>query len=431
VREATLDLLPSRGRVAPLNPWAAVIVAALLLQFVLELVADVLNLRSLRAEPPAEFRALFDAERYRRAQEYTRTRTVFGLVTAAFDLLLVLGFWFSGGFAALDQAVHRLGFGPIATGLLFIGALGLGWVILHVPLRWWSTFVIEARFGFNRTAPQTFWTDLGKGLLLTVVLGTPLLAGVLWLFETVGPGAWLWCWLASALYAIGVQFVAPAWIMPLFNRFTPLAPGALREAILAYARSVGFPLEGVFVIDGSRRSSKANALFTGFGRHRRVALFDTLVEKLGPDEVVAVVAHEIGHYKRHHVVQGMAIGILELGVLFFLLSITLRQPGLFDAFYLHAPSVHAGLVVFALVLTPLESALSVALNALSRHNEREADAFAATTTGSGTPLARGLTRLAIDSLANLTPHPLHVLLHASHPPVIERVRDLARQPQPT
>ncbi len=391
--------------------------------------ADVLNLRSLGAEPPPDFRELLGTDRYRRVQEYTRSRTVFGRFVAAVDLLLVLAFWFAGGFAALDRAVGQLHLGPVATGLLYLGTLGLGWVVLHVPVRWWSTFVIEARFGFNRTAPRTFWTDLGKGLLLAAVLGGPLLAAVLWLFATLGPRAWLWCWLVSSLHAVAVQFVAPAWIMPLFNRFAPLAPGALRETILAYARSVDFPLDGVFVIDGSRRSTKANALFTGFGRHRRVALFDTLVATLEPEEVVAVVAHEVGHYKRRHVFQGLTIGILELGVIFFLFSRVLRWPGLFAAFFLPGPAVHTGLVVFALLLGPLETALAIARNALSRHNEREADSFAATTTGSGTPLARGLMRLAADSLANLTPHPLYVLLHASHPPVAERVRELAPGPR--
>ena len=274
----------------------------------------------------------------------------------------------------------------------------------------------------------TFWADLGKGALLATLLGGPLLAAVLWLFLRAGSAAWLWCWAVSTVFVVGVQFVAPTWIMPLFNRFTPLADGPLRDALLGYARTVAFPLEDVFVIDGSRRSTKGNAFFTGFGRHKRVALFDTLVERLAPAELLAVVAHEIGHYKRHHVVTGMALAVLHMGAVFFLLSFVLASPGLFAAFSLDGPSVHAGLVLFGLLLTPVEVVLSVVLHALSRRHEHEADAFAAATTG-GEPLATGLMRLSADSLANLSPHPLVVALHHSHPPVLERVRTLRARAQ--
>ncbi len=298
--------------------------------------------------------------------------------------------------------------------------------MVHLPLRWWVTFVVEERFGFNRTTRRTFWTDLLKGLGLAAALGGPLLAAILWLFAAAGARAWLWCWLATALAVVGIQFVAPTWILPLFNTFTPLPGGGLRDAILSYARSVDFPLEGVFVIDGSRRSTKANAFFTGFGRHKRVALFDTLVTTLDAGELLAVVAHEIGHYKRHHVLTGTIVAILQAGTAFFLLSLVLDSQRLFDAFAMDTHPVHAGLVFFALLFTPIDLVLSVLVHAYSRRNEFEADAFAARTTGAGEPLASGLKRLSADSLANLTPHPLHVLLHASHPPLLERVRALRR-----
>src|SRR5581483_1437349 len=236
--------------------------------------------------------------------------------------------------------------------------------------------------------------------------------------------AWLWCWLAATVFTVGAQFVFPRWIMPLFNEFRPLADGGLREAILSYARGVGFPLDGVFVIDGSRRSSKGNALFTGFGRHKRIALFDTLLGTLDGDEVVAVVAHEVGHYKRHHVVTGLALGVVQMGVVFFLLSVFLTDRRLFDAFYMDAPSVYAGLVFFGLLFSPIEAVLSVALHALSRRHEVEADRFAVETIGSGERLASALVRLSADALANLTPHWLYVVLHYSHPPVVTRIRAL-------
>jgi len=407
-----------------MNAYGAIVLTALLFEFALGVVADALNLRALDPEVPAEFRDVYDADRYRRVQAYTRARARFGLVTSAVDLGLLLAFWFMGGFALLDDSLRRLGLGPIGTGLLYLGALGVGRLIVALPFRWWSTFVIEERFGFNRTAPGIFWMDLLKGTVLAVLLGGPLLAAILGLFERTGSQAWLWCWLASGVYVLAVEFVAPTWIMPLFNTFEPLGDGPLRDAVLAFARSVSFPLEGVFVMDGSRRTSKANALFTGFGRHKRIALFDTLVDRLGTDEVVAVLAHEIGHYKRHHVVQGTVIALLHLGVAFFVVSALLARPALFAAFGVQGQPVYAGLIFAALLLSPAEMVLAVILHALSRRNEREADAFAVATTGSGERLARALKRLSADALSNLGPHRLYVLLHYSHPPVRERLRAL-------
>jgi len=220
-----------------MNVYGLIILAALLLAFGLRVAADLLNLGALDPALPAEFRGVYDADRYRRSQEYTHVRTRFGLLTTTLDLALLLAFWFAGGFGWLDRQVRSLGLGPIPTGLCFVAFLGLARSILAIPSSWWSTFVIEERFGFNRTTPKTFWTDLVKGLGLAALLGGPLLAGILWLFERTGSQAWLWCWLVSALVAIGLQFIAPTWIMPLFNRFTPLAPGELRDARFSPTRA--------------------------------------------------------------------------------------------------------------------------------------------------------------------------------------------------
>jgi STE24 endopeptidase len=409
-----------------MNTWAVVILTALLVEYSLEGVANALNVRALDPEVPVAFRDVYDAERYGQAQRYARARTRFGMLGSTMNLTLLLAFWLAGGFHWLDAAVRGLALGAIPSGLVFVGSLALGRGSVAIPLRWWSTFVIEERFGFNRTTPRTFWIDLTKGFVLATLLGGALLATILWLLAAAGPRAWFWCWLASAAFLVGVQLVAPTWIMPLFNRWSPLAPGELRDAILAYTRSVGFPLLDVFVIDGSRRSTKANAFFTGFGRRKRIALFDTLVEKLQPDELVAVLAHEIGHYKRGHVWKGMVAAIVQMGLVFVLLSVLLRQSGLFEALGV-APSAHAGLVGFALVFSPLALGLSLATHAWSRRHEREADAFAERTTGQGDRLASALKRLSADSLSTLTPHPLYVVLHYSHPPVLERIRSLCRQ----
>jgi STE24 endopeptidase len=406
------------------NAYAIVILGALLARFALSVGADLLNLRAFRPELPAELRAVYDAERYRRAQEYTRARTRFALVPETAGLLALLAFWCAGGFAGLDGIVRSLGFSPVPSGLVFVGTLAVGSALLRLPFRWWSTFVVEERFGFNRTTARTFWTDVAKGAALAAVLGGTFLAAILWLLEHAGAHAWLWAWLAAAAFTVCVQLVVPTWILPLFNRFTPLGPGPLRDDIVAYARGVGFPLEDVFLIDGSRRSTKANAFFTGFGRRRRIALFDTLVERLSRGEIVAVLAHEVGHWRRRHVPKGIALGIAQIGLVLFLFSVFLHRPGLFAAFGVQEPSVYAGLVFLSLLLVPLDVLLSLGARVVSRRYEREADAFAVATTGAGAPLADALARLSADSLANPTPHPLYVFVNHSHPPVLERVRAL-------
>lgn len=411
-----------------MNAYAWTILGAVLLQNGLAVLADVLNLRALRAEPPAGFEDVYDRERYARSQEYTRARTRFSFWPQAFDLALFLGFWAAGGFAWLDRVTRELGYGELVTGLLFLGALALAKALLDLPFRYGSTFVIEERFGFNKSTRATFWADAAKGFALTLVLGGPLLAAILWFFGRLGDGAWLVCWAVTALFTLVLQWVAPTWIFPLFNKFQPLEEGELRAAVLAYARKVSFPLEGLFVIDGSRRSTKANAFFTGFGKRKRVALFDTLIAKHPTEELVAVVAHEIGHYKRGHILKGLVLGVLQAGVVFWLLSVVLSRRELYEAFGVTTPSVHAGLCFFVLLYSPLELVLSLLVQAFSRRNEFEADAFARDTTGRAEALVSALKRLSADSLANLTPHPLYVALHHSHPPLVERVAALRRRP---
>jgi len=299
--------------------------------------------------------------------------------------------------------------------------------LVGVPFRLYATFVIEERFGFNRTTLGTFFADLAKGLLLGAILGGTLLTLVLWLFGWAGPRAWVLCWGVSAVFIFFIQLIAPTWIMPWFNTFTPLEAGKLREAVLQYARRIGYPLEGIFVIDGSRRSSKANAFFGGLGKHKRVALFDTLVAEHTTDELVAVVAHEVGHYKRRHVLIGSIVAVAQLGLMFFLLSFFIDRAPLFEAFFVEERSVYVGLTLFALLYQPISLVLSVPGNALSRRNEFEADEFAAETTGQTDPLIAALKKLSAGHLVNLTPHKLEVLLHYSHPPVLQRIEALRAQ----
>lgn len=407
-----------------MNLYAAIILTALIAEYVTELLADRANARALDPELPKEFDGVYDADSYRRSQEYTRARARFSLWPSTASLISLLVFWWLGGFGWLDGAVRELDRGPILTGLVFMGALFIAQGILGLPFQWWSTFVIEERFGFNRTDAKTFWGDRAKGLALAVVLGGPLLALILFFFDRAGSSAWLWCWGVATAFSLAVQFIAPTWLMPLFNKFTPLEDGELKSALTKYADSVAFPLDDVFVIDGSKRSSKANAFFTGFGKHKRIALFDTLVEQQSPDELVAVLAHEIGHYKRKHILKSMVLSFLHTGLLFWLLSYFLSEPALFQAFRIEVPSIYAGLVFFGLLLKPVEMGLSLALHAFSRKNEFEADAFAAETTGQPEKLISALKKLSLESLSNLTPHPVYVLLHYSHPPVLQRIAAL-------
>jgi len=407
-----------------MNPFALVITLALVTEYSIQLVGDLLNLRSLSPELPEEFSGTYDDAKYARSQEYTRATTRLGLLRSTFDLALILAFWWSGGFTWLDALVRGFEQGPIVTGLAFMMILVLGLKLLSLPFQLYSTFVVEERFGFNRTSVGTFWADQVKGLVLGGILGGALMAAVLFFFLRTGESAWLWCWATTTVFALVALFVAPTWIMPLFNKFTRLDEGELREAILRYAERVSFPLEGLFVIDGSRRSSKGNAFFTGFGKTKRIALYDTLIEGQTTGELVAVVAHEIGHYKRKHILKSLVIGVLHFGVLFFLLSRFLESQPLFDAFGVAEPSVHAGLVFFGLLFTPIEMVLSFAMNAFARKNELEADEFAARTTGEPEHLVAALKKLSSENLANLTPHPFYVRLHYSHPPVLQRIAAL-------
>jgi STE24 endopeptidase len=409
-----------------MNIFAIVILSAILLQLLLDLVSGLLNLRALKLEPPAALKDVFSPDAYRKSQQYLRETTQFNLLVGSFGLSLLLAFWFLGGFNWLDLLVRSWELGSIVSGLLYTGILMAVYDIIMLPYSIYSTFVIEQRYGFNKTTPATFIADRLKGLLLAAVLGGPILACILAIFELAGANAWLFCWAAVTGYVLAIEFIAPNWIMPLFNKFTPLEEGELRTAILGYAASVAFPVQNLFVIDGSRRSSKSNAFFTGFGRNKRIALFDTLIAQHTIPELVAVLAHEIGHYKKKHIIWGLAISILHFGLLFFLLSLFIDNPLLYQAFYVQQPSVYSGLIFFSLLYTPAEFLLSILMNMLSRRFEYDADRFAAHTIPDPLAMASALKKLCADNLSNLTPHPFFVFLHYSHPPLLQRMEAIEK-----
>ena len=409
-----------------MNAIAVIILVTIGIDFILNAWADYLNLKMLRPELPESFSGVYEPVQYRKSQEYLRVNTRFGWIAGSLNVVLLLIFWFAKGFPLLDQWVRSWNFSPILSGLIFIGILGLIKAVISLPFSVYGTFVIEERFGFNKTTWSTFMLDLLKGLILAILLGAPLLAGILFFFEYAGAYAWLFCWIAVTLYMLAIQFIAPTWIMPLFNKFKALEAGELKSAILSYAESIKFPVQNVYVMDGSRRSSKSNAFFTGFGKHKRIALFDTLIKKHSVKELLAILAHEMGHYKKKHILLSMTLGIAQTGLMLYLLSLFISYPGLFDAFYMDHTSVYGGMIFFAMLYSPLDFFIGMIMQVVSRKNETAADRFAVQTTGDPRAMADALKKLSAHNLTNLTPHPFYVFLNYSHPPVLERINNISQ-----
>ncbi|MBF0370096.1 MAG: M48 family metallopeptidase [Magnetococcales bacterium] len=409
-----------------MNAASWLIPTILVLAYLLELVANLLNLSALKQPPAPEIADLEDKDQRQRSCAYTRAKTQLEIWQSTLSLIAVLLFWFAGGFNLLDQLVRGFGWGLVATGTAYIGGLMLLMQLLGLPFDLYGTFVIEGRFGFNKTTPATFVGDWLKGWLLALVLGGPLLAVILLFFEKSGPWAWLYCWGAAGLFMVFVQYIAPTWLLPLFNRFTPLPEGELREAIIAYAKRVRFPLSNLFEVDGSRRSGKGNAFFVGFGKQKRIALFDTLIANHGVEELVAILAHEVGHYKMGHIPKGTLLSILHLGGMFYLMSLFLSESGWLMALGLEQPSVYGGLVFFSLLFTPVELIVTPAMKWMTRKFEYEADRFAARSLDDPSQLVKSLKKLSGSHLSNLTPHPFYVILHYSHPPLAQRIAALQR-----
>ncbi|MCI5222578.1 MAG: M48 family peptidase, partial [Candidatus Electrothrix sp. AR4] len=399
-----------------MNPYLIFILTVLLSGYLLNLLVSFLEVRSLRPELPEEFSDLYDEEKYRRSQEYTKRISRFSEVQDTVTVLVTLIFILVGGFNKIDLLARSVGLGSINTGLLFTGALLLLSSIMSLPFSIYSTFVIEEQFGFNKTTPKTFILDALKGILLTIVIGGPLLAAILWFFEITNGMAWLYCWMAVVAFTFILQFLAPVLIMPLFNKFIPLEDGELKQSITSYADKQHFSMKGIYTMDGSKRSTRLNAFFVGFGRFRRIVFFDTLVEKLNPNEIVAVLAHEMGHFQHKHIVKMMGISILQMGIMFYILSLFLGNKQLFAAFGMEQVSIYASLIFFGFLYAPVSMLLSIFFNIYSRKNEYQADAWAVTTTaGKGQELINGLKKLSVHNLSNLTPHPFNVFINYSHP----------------
>lgn len=411
------------------NFMSVLILAGVFVLWKLEFAATLLNLKAFPAEVPKPLEGLMDAEKLDKARDYLRVNAKTGIIQSTASLAVLLSFWAIGGFGLLDTWARAQTDSPVVAGLIFLSLLFLGQSLVSLPFSIYDTFVIEQKFGFNRATPATFIMDRLKGLLLAAILGLPLGAAVLWIFGNVAH-AWLWAWAVVTVFQLLLTYLAPSLIMPLFNKFTPMPEGELKKEIEELGVSCGFPLDGVFVMDGSKRSTKANAFFTGLGKRKKIALFDTLVDKSTRPELLGVLAHEIGHFRCGHIKQRLAVGVLQTAAIFFLLGLATDPDGkfsrlLFDAFGVAQISPHVGLVLFSILLEPVGKVLAVLANAWSRKHEFEADAYAAKVTGDGEALGEALKKMTADHLSHPSPAPLRVWLDYSHPPLIQRLRALA------
>ena len=384
-----------------------------------------LNIRASRQPIPTLLADLYDAERYRKQQAYAMTNRKFSLLSGAVSTLVTLAIFAFGGFALFDGAVRAVSASPIVQTLVFWGIFFLISWFISLPFDIYRTFVIEQRYGFNRTTPKLFAADAVKSLLTSLVIMGIVLALCSWIYTLTPRWFWLMAWGAVSLFSLFMQYFYSQLIVPLFNKQTPLPEGELRTAIEDFAARVDFKLDNIFVIDSSKRSSKSNAYFTGFGRRKRVVLYDTLMEQLTTEEIVGVLAHEIGHYKHRHILLSLAESFATNLLMFWVFSLFIWSDALAAAAGCGAASFHVNLAVFSLIYTPVSLVLDIVTNIISRGHERQADAFAAAH-GMGPAEASALKKMSAKSLANLTPHPLVVFTEYSHPTLAERVEALLR-----
>lgn len=404
------------------NTYYIIIIGALLFEYILSTVSSVLNMNSITESVPEGFQDHYDEDKYSKSQAYLKDKTRFGLLSGAFSLILTLVVIHSGVFGELDSFVRENASNSIIAGLIFFGILFIINDIINLPFALYSTFVIEEKYGFNKTTYQTFVIDKLKGYGLTIVFGSLIMIPVLYFFNTYGSNAWWIAWGLITVFIIAVQPLFVNVIAPMFNTFTPLEEGELRTSIENFAKKVNFPIGRIDVMDGSRRSAHSNAYFSGFGKSRRIALFDTLLDKHSTEEIVSVVAHEVGHYKKKHIVTGTALGILETGFMLFVFNYFITDLELFKVFGVEKTSSYCGLIFFGMLYSPVSLLTSIFTTAMSRKNEFEADAYALETTKKEEPLVSMLKGLAASNLSHLTPHPLMVFLSYSHPPVSERIK---------
>ena len=400
-----------------------IIIGILVFEFLLERLLDYLNSTKRSTVLPKELEGIYDSEKYKQQQQYEKANSTFSGISSTFNLLIFLLMFFLGGFSYVNKIALGVSDHPIITALVFFGILIIGNEIINIPFALYDTFVIEERFGFNKTTPKTFVLDKIRLWILAAVIGGGLLSLIILFYQKATENFWIYAWIVISAFLIFLTIFYSTLIVPLFNKQTPLEEGQLRNEIKSFCEKAGFKLDNVFVIDGSQRSTKANAYFSGLGRRKRIVLFDTLINDLKIQEVVAVLAHEIGHFIKKHVRQYIVLSIIQTGLLLYIFSLFVDSPELSKALGVETPSFHIGLISFGILYSPISTILGLLMNMLSRKNEYEADRFAKEHYDVNA-LASSLKKLSVKNLSNLTPHPAYVFFHYSHPPLLQRLKAL-------
>ncbi|MDN5200495.1 M48 family metallopeptidase [Fulvivirgaceae bacterium BMA10] len=397
-----------------------IIIVIISADFLLDRVLDYLNLSNQKNELPNTLKGIYDEEKYLKSLAYNRAQTKFSFITSAFSFALAFFMLYGGGFGILDSWLRPFFQDPIILALAFFAVLFFASDIITIPFQWYSTFVLEEKFEFNKTKPKTFVLDKIKGYVLTLVLGGGILWILLYLINMLDANFWIYFWIVISAVILLTNMFYTTLIVPLFNKLTPLEDGELKEAIKAYSQKINFPVHNIFVIDGSKRSSKANAFFSGIGKKKKIVLYDTLIKNHSVEELVAVLAHEVGHYKKKHIIFGFIFSVLQIGVMLFIMSFMIFNQELSLALNGTQTAIHLNLIAFAILYSPISKVTGLLMNILSRKNEFEADAFA-TTTFNGQALQIALKKLSVNNLSNLLPHSLYVFFNYSHPPLLQRL----------
>lgn len=403
-----------------------IIIGIIIIDYILERFLDYLNSRKWSADLPVELQDVYDAEQYKKSQEYKKANDRFSFITSTFSFVLLLFMLIFNGFSLVDEWSRKLTDHPILVALVFFGILALAFELLSLPFSIYDTFVIEEKFGFNRTTPKIFLLDKIKGLLLGAVIGGVILSLVIFFYQITTDLFWIYAWILVTLFSVFMTMFYSTLIVPLFNKQTPLESGELRNEIEKFADKAGFKIDNIFVIDGSKRSTKSNAYFTGLGSKKRIVLYDTLIKDLNTNEIVSVLAHEIGHYKKKHTVIGLINGIIQTGITLYIFSLLINNPQLSAALGVSEPSFHISLVAFGILYSPISMVSGLLLNYISRKHEYAADEYTKESFN-GEVLISALKKLTSKNLSNLTPHPLYVFFHYSHPTLLQRIRALRQK----
>lgn len=402
-----------------------IIIVILIIDFLFDKIIDYLNAKHFDDEIPPELNDVYNKDEYYKSQSYKKENFRFSLITSVFSFIIMMIFFYAKGFAIVDNYARSINDNEILIGLIFFGIIMLLNDIISTPFSFFHTFVIEEKYGFNKTTKKLFFIDKAKGLFLSILIGGGLLALIIWFYQKTGDNFWIYTWILITVFTIFMTLFYSSLIVPLFNKQTPLEKGDLRSQIEQFASKANFKLDNIFVIDGSKRSTKANAYFSGFGPKKRIVLYDTLINDLKTEEIVAVLAHEVGHYKKKHVFINMLISLVLTGFTLYILSLMLQSSLLSQALSVEISSFHIGLIAFGVLYSPISEVTGIIMNYISRKFEYQADNYAKTNY-SGKELISALKKLSKNSLSNLTPHKANVFVHYSHPSLLNRIQNLLK-----